>query len=225
MSGTKWEFNQEVTEIFENMLKRSIPQYDVMRQSVVNIALRFIKKGGKLLDLGSSKGDSVCELIELLPIDFILTETSQPMLEHLKNRFKREKNVYVEELDLRHQFPIAEYCVVQSILTLQFIPIEYRQQIITDIYKNLSVGGVFIFVEKLLGNTADLNRLMVDEYYDMKEKKGYTQAEIDRKRLQLEGILVPVTAKWNEELLIMAGFRQIDCFWRWMNFAGWIAIK
>ena len=49
--------------------------------------------------------------------------------------------------------------------------------------------------------------------------------DIDRKALSLEGVLVPVTAKWNEELLQMAGFRQVDCFWRWMNFAGWIAIK
>lgn len=33
------------------------------------------------------------------------------------------------------------------------------------------------------------------------------------------------TAKWNEELLQMSGFREIDCFWRWVNFAGWIAVK
>jgi tRNA (cmo5U34)-methyltransferase len=34
-----------------------------------------------------------------------------------------------------------------------------------------------------------------------------------------------VTAKWNEQLLDAAGFREIDGFWRWMNFAGWLAIK
>lgn len=59
----------------------------------------------------------------------------------------------------------------------------------------------------------------------MEETNGYTQEEIRRKRLALEGVLVPVTAKWNEELLHNAGFRQVDCFWRWMNFAGWIALK
>jgi tRNA (cmo5U34)-methyltransferase len=36
---------------------------------------------------------------------------------------------------------------------------------------------------------------------------------------------VPVTARWNEELLRSAGFVDIDCFWRWMNFAGWIAVR
>ena len=58
-----------------------------------------------------------------------------------------------------------------------------------------------------------------------KREQGYSAEEIERKRLSLERVLVPMTAKWNEELLRDAGFRQVDCFWRWMNFAGWFAVK
>jgi tRNA (cmo5U34)-methyltransferase len=36
---------------------------------------------------------------------------------------------------------------------------------------------------------------------------------------------VPVTAAWNEDLLQQAGFRHVECFWRWLNFGGWIAVK
>src|SRR5262249_48396189 len=70
-----------------------------------------------------------------------------------------------------------------------------------------------------------IDGLMVDLYYRLKRENGYTREEIDRKRFALEGVLVPVTARWNEELLRGAGFRQVDYFWRWMNFAGWIAVK
>lgn len=86
-------------------------------------------------------------------------------------------------------------------------------------------GGALIFVEKVLGSTADLDGVMVDTYYALKAQNGYSQEQIERKRLSLEGVFVPVTAKWNEELLYSAGFAEVDCFWRWMNFAGWIAIK
>ena len=39
--------------------------------------------------------------------------------------------------------------------------------------------------------------MMVAFHLEMKRRKGYSQEEIDRKRLSLEGVLVPVTAKWN----------------------------
>ena len=77
----------------------------------------------------------------------------------------------------------------------------------------------------MLGDSADIDNLMTKIYYDFKRSNGYTEDQIQRKRLSLEGVLVPVTAKWNEELLRMAGFRQVDCFYRWQNFAGWMAIK
>jgi hypothetical protein len=76
-----------------------------------------------------------------------------------------------------------------------------------------------------VGATAELDSQMVARYYDLKGANGYSPEQIERKRLSLEGVLVPVTAKWNEELLHGAGFQQVDCFWRWMNFAGWIALK
>jgi len=54
---------------------------------------------------------------------------------------------------------------------------------------------------------------------------AYTTEQIERKRLALEGVLVPVTARWNEDLLRDAGFRQVECFWRWLNFAGWVGVR
>lgn len=69
------------------------------------------------------------------------------------------------------------------------------------------------------------NVTMVETYEAMKAANGYTSEQIDRKRASLEGVLVPLTAAWNEDLLRQAGFRSIDCFWRWMNFAGWIVIR
>jgi tRNA (cmo5U34)-methyltransferase len=66
---------------------------------------------------------------------------------------------------------------------------------------------------------------MTENYYNLKHENGYSIYEIERKRLSLEGVLVPVTAKWNEELLYNSGFKFVDCFWRWFNFMGLVAIK
>ena len=58
-----------------------------------------------------------------------------------------------------------------------------------------------------------------------KRDMGYTDEQIERKRLSLEGVLVPLTAQWNENIMWGSRFREVECFWRWINFAGWVAVK
>jgi len=221
---TKWKFDQEVTEVFEDMLERSIPQLSIVRKAVTDIAIRHAVKGSNIIDLGCSRGDSLAPLIENLPANFFIgLEASKPMFEVASDRFKGLKNVRIYNQDIRtagYDYP----SVVLSVFTLQFIPINYRQEILKTIYDSLRPGGVFILVEKVLGGTAAINKTMVDLYHELKHENGYSYEEINRKALMLEGVLVPVTSAWNEELLRQAGFES-DCFWRWMNFAGWVAYK
>lgn len=227
----KWEFDESVTDAFDNMLSRSIPQYDVMREACFNLACKFITEGTPILDIGCSRGEALSLLIDKYGAHnrFIGIDVSEPMLEAARHRFKGLMETSIVSIlnhDLRKPgLPISNASVILSILTIQFTPIEYRLRILRDIYKTLIPGGAFIFVEKVLGNTAEINDFQVEEYYKLKAQNGYSQDSIERKRLSLEGVLVPVTAEMNEQFLRSAGFTQIDCFWRWMNFAGWIAIK
>ena len=226
----KWEFDEQVTDAFDDMLKRSIPQYDVMRSSVVNIAKNYAMQGASMIDLGCSKGEILQLLINEIGgyCKYIGVDISSAMLSSCRERFSHYPSelISIEECDLRTGYPkINNACVVISSLTLQFTPIEYRQQIVKKVYDSMLPGSVFILVEKILGKSYEVNNLMVKLYYELKGENGYNQESIERKRLSLEGVLVPVTAGWNEDILHSAGFLHIDCFWRWMNFAGWMAIK
>lgn len=230
LPGGKWEFDDGVTAVFDDMLKRSIPQYEAMRHLCYELGISYCTEGDYIVDLGSSRGEAVAQFIDHRGMHnhFELIEVSPPMIEALNERFKgliAANVVKVRSLDLRETYPRVPACLTLCILTLQFTPIEYRQQIIQKMYDHTVPGGAVILVEKVLGHSAGLDKAFVDVYYDLKRKNGYTEEQIQRKRLSLEGVLVPVTAKWNEELLHGAGFRQVDCFWRWANFAGWIAIK
>ena len=226
----KWEFDEEVTKVFENMLERSIPQYEMMRDLCFGMSKGFVKEETDVLDLGCSKGDSLARLIDYCGDrnKYVGVEVSKPMLKAVRKRFEHLINkgtVQIIDMDLRKDFPIVKASLINSVLTLQFIPIEYRQRLIQNIYNSLIPNGAFVFVEKILGNNADLNDLFVSVYYELKKDNSYSEEEIERKKISLEGVLVPATAKWNEELLRMAGFKAIDCFWRCLNFSGWIAIK
>lgn len=224
----KWEFDEEVTNVFDDMLERSIPDYSNMRNLVHKLTLKYAKKGTIIMDLGCSTGEAIRKSVEKLKDNFFVgLEVSAPMRRKAQESFKKFNNVEIINQDLREGLPSYDkkISVILSVLTIQFTPIEYRLNIIKNIYQSLSKGGVFIFVEKVLGETAEIDNTFVELYYDLKGENGYTQEKIQKKRKSLEGVLVPVTSSWNIELLKKAGFEDIDCFWRDLNFAGYIAVK
>lgn len=226
----KWEFDENVMKCFEDMLSRSIPQYEIMRSTIAQIAKDFIKEDTIVLDLGCSNGRTILDLIRSTDkrAHFVGCDVSKPAIDIARDQTKELENVSILEFDLRQGIPPldAPICVCTSILTMQFIPIEYRQSLLNKIFTLLPDGGVFILVEKVLGSTASINDLMVKLYLTLKAEDGkYNEDEIQRKRLSLEGVLVPVTNKWNFDFLKNAGFKEVDCFWRYLNFAGYIARK
>lgn len=228
----KWEFDESVASVFEDMLERSIPAYTDMRRLTFEIGTQYVRQNTDVVDLGASWGTAVEPFVKRYGAHnrFVLVEVSPPMLEALHERFGAyEKSmppvVDIRDTDLRKDFPPVRASLILSILTLQFTPIEYRPYILRRAFEHMREGAALILVEKILGSTAGLDNAFVDVYYDLKRRNGYSQDMIDRKRASLEGVLVPVTARMNEEFLRSAGFHEVDCFWRWANFAGWVAVK
>lgn len=220
----RWTFDGDVTDVFDDMLERSIPQYDVMRRAVTDLASIYQTNGLAFVDLGASRGEAIADLFRRYGArnQWIAVEVSEPMLAVLRERFG--KLVDVRDLDLRTGYPPVPACVTLAVLTLQFVPLEHRQRVLEQAHRWTRPGGALIVVEKVTGATSELDDVFVNRYLRMKAEHGYTAEEIERKRLALEGVLVPLTARENEERLRSAGFRSVDCFWRWLNFAGWIAV-
>jgi tRNA (cmo5U34)-methyltransferase len=86
-------------------------------------------------------------------------------------------------------------------------------------------GGAIVIVEKVLGDGSNVHDIMAEIYREKKRRSGYDDEQIERKRLALEGVLVPDSASTITNRLRDCNFREVDCFWRWLNFAAFIGIK
>jgi len=226
----RWAFDDEVTRVFDDMLRRSIPELPTMRSLVFEVGQRFVRPDTCVVDLGCSRGDSVAPFMKTFgsTVHFVGVEVSPHMLSAARARFEEEVEAGTFELldlDLSRTYPDAKASLTLAVLTLQFIPLEHRLRVVQEVYDRTLPGGAFILVEKVLGSSAPVDAILTDLYEDLKRRNGYTQQNIDRKRLSLEGVLVPLTAGWNENLLRRAGFGDVECFWRSLNFAGWVAVK
>lgn len=224
MPTGKWRFDQKVTAVFDDMLQRSIPDYLGMRRTTTELALRYAQPRTTIVDLGCSRGQALRPIIDALgdANTYLGVEISEPMR---SAALKTIPEADVIDIDLRDAYPQIPASVTLAVLTLQFVPIEYRQKIIQEAYKNTTQGGVFLLVEKVLGMDAFADNMLVETYLARKGENGYTQEQIVAKRRSLEGVLVPVTADWNVQMLERAGFKHVECYWRHLNFAAWIAVK
>lgn len=230
VAGDAWEFDSEVTAVFDNMLERSIPQYWAMRNLVAELGARSLFSRSTVVDVGCSRGDALASIIERTRPDQRLTyygiEVSGPMREAAHDRFADDPRVSILHRDLVDDDPfqfIPPASLVLSVLTLCFIPLEERFALLERMRNLLSTNGTLILVEKIIAGFPEYDRLLVDLYLDGKRAAGYTDEQIERKKLALRGVLVPLTAAWNEDMLRRAGFDKVECFWRCANFAGWIA--
>jgi len=233
--GERWAFDEDVAEAFDDMLARSIPQYDVMREVVFEAGARFVQPKTAIIDLGCSRGQALQPFTDRFGAHnrYVGVEVSAPMLEAARERFAPLASatawdggwlLQVRELDLRVDFPPEAASLILSVLTLQFTPIEYRQKILNEIYDHLLPGGALLIVEKVIGQSRATDELMTDLYHAHKRTAGYSEEQIVRKAAALEGVLVPLTARMNTDLLRAAGF-EVECLWRWCNFTAWVAVR
>jgi len=115
--------------------------------------------------------------------------------------------------------------VVTMCWTLQFIRPVRRDTLIRWIYDALVDQGALIVTEKILTNDGNVNRLFIDFYYEFKKGRGYSNAEIQRKREALENVLIPYRLEENLDLFRRNGFEVVETFFQWFNFAGFLCIK
>lgn len=225
-----FNFGEQTAEVFDDMLDRSIPMYRELQSMIGEIAGEFAAEGTNVYDLGCSTGITLETLHLAVSAGATLVglDYSEPMLERARQRFRpllECGRMRLDHADLNRGCLIENASVVVLNLTLQFIRPLYRDRLMRQIVSGLNDNGVLILVEKVLAADSTINRQFIKFYYDMKRRNGYDELEIAQKREALENVLIPYRAEENVELLKRSGFREVETFYRWYNFCGFLALK
>jgi len=226
----KFEFDETVAAVFDDMLDRSVPWYAEVLDLIVRLILSRKGEGElRVLDLGSSTARLLLALhsaagartLRLRGVD-----NSPAMIERAR---KKCAAFGAEEIELIEgdilEYPIEGEDVVVANYTLQFIrPLE-RPALVRRIFDGLKEEGEFYFSEKVVFDDPLLDRTMIEVYYDYKRRQGYSDYEIAAKREALENVLIPFTVEENIRLCEEAGFSRVDTIFQWANFVTFRAKK
>jgi tRNA (cmo5U34)-methyltransferase len=225
-----FQFGEQVASVFDDMLDRSVPFYREVQRMIGEIANDYAVEGTNVYDLGCSTGTTLLCLDSQVPraVRFVGVDYSAEMLKRCRLKLEQHGFTRDHELrcaDLNHGVQIENASLVLMVLTLQFVRPLYRDKLIASILQGMNEDGALILVEKVLGEDSLFNRQFIKYYYDLKKRNGYSELEISQKREALENVLIPYKLLENREMLLRAGFRHCDVFFKWYNFSGMIAVK
>ncbi len=222
-------FDQQVTDVFADMIKRSVPGYESILKSIAMYCMQYAQDNTHIYDLGCSLGAvavTAASVTKDRSCKIIAVDTSKPMLgkcQEIINQKKLHNKIQLQHKDIS-LLTIENASIVVSNFTLQFIPKSKRLAIIENIYGGLNKGGVFILSEKFKGNEKD-DDFLIQHYHAYKKLNGYSNKEIQRKRDALKDVLLPDSLLEIENRLKSAGFKTTIKWFQCFNFASFIAIK
>jgi tRNA (cmo5U34)-methyltransferase len=225
-----FSFDQNVVEVFPDMIQRSVPGYATIVSTMGKLAGQYAQSNSNLYDLGCSLGAVTLSMRRNIRTDnsnIIAVDNSQAMVERCKvhlQGFKSDVPVTVT-LGYINELEIQSASVVAMNFTLQFIPHAQRQAVLEKIYANLKPGGVLLLSEKIKAENEQCDNLLIDLHHDFKRHNGYSELEISQKRTAIENVMRPDTLSTHTQRLSDIGFSQTQVWYQCFNFCSMVAIK
>ena len=225
-----FSFDNKVANVFEDMLKRSIPGYSAIISAVGMLTKIYSQPNSNYYDLGSSLGASALAMRRNVAhpnCKVIAVDNSEAMVARSKDIIGMDNSTIPIEIicdDIRN-FKIEKAAAVVLNYTLQFISPTNRTKIIQNIYDGMNDGGILILSEKIKFEDSDLNDRQIERYHNFKRLNGYSDIEISKKKDALENVLIPDSIETHKERLFNAGFKTADVWHQTFNFMSIVAVK
>lgn len=232
-----FQFDDEVSSIFDNMARRAIPMYDTVHKLHGAILLdhwRHARRHAsqyRVIDVGSSTGRFFKELCNQLQLPLhvaphgivsFAVDPSVGMMKQLEENVPWVVPFNKGLLDI----PNYLYDSVDAInisYVLQFIPERDKRRALATLAKLLKPGGLLLMAQKDDVLYEPFGATMYEQYDTFKLNNGYTRQEIDAKTDALRNAMWPTPhgtlVSWLEE----AGFGDIVETTRWNCFSSLVA--
>lgn len=230
-----FEFDEEVAQIFENMAQRSIPMYAEMHRVHAKMLAEAIlaSTSMKVLDIGASTGRWFKVMRQVLNVDSLAEvgglechaiENSTPMQEKLKADLPE---LIVHDYDLlKFNFEIDfKFNIVTLFYVLQFIPNEYKRDVMQWIFNQMAPGATLLVGQKETNENFWLESLFQNEYIHFRLANGYTQDEITAKTAALKNSMWCISEAELKSMAFSVGFKRVTPSLRWLDFATYIIEK
>ena len=230
LSGLPFSFNKEVTEVFENMIDRSVPGYKTSMKLIELHARKYLQNDTNCYDLGCSLGAATKAMLDSAEgkrVRILSIDNSKAMIDKcIKNFVSSIQRGFLEfrEEDIM-KTDIQNASLVVLNFVLQFLDLDKRDILIKNIYRGLNPGGALIISEKIHYESDQQTLVTTSLHHSYKAQNGYSEMEIAGKRDALEGVLITETEKALIKRMTRIGFRTSEQLMLNLNFTTYLFTK
>jgi tRNA (cmo5U34)-methyltransferase len=180
------------------------------REEITKVLLEQIPSNiNNVLDLGTGDGRLLYLVKQKNPqAKGVALDFSEPMLQLATKRFENDKSIQIVKHDLSVPLPKGKwepFDLVISGLAIHHLNHERKKQLYTEIFDLLTSGGVFLNLEHVASPTEALHQQFL-------VLVGLSPMEDDPANKLLD---VETQLRWLREI----GFKDVDCFWKWLEIA------
>lgn len=226
-------FNEEVVNVFPDMIKRSVPGYPTIVENIGVIAAQYAQANSLIYDLGCSLGAVTQALrrhIKQPNCHILAIDNSAPMVKRCQEYLIVQDAMHEElvpaevvKADIL-TMPWQKASVITMNFTLQFINPEERLKVLSNIRESLIPEGALLLSEKVRFEDHYEQQILNELHLSFKRANGYSELEIAQKRTAIENIMKIDTLAIHQERLLKAGFSKAIVWFQCLNFASIIAL-
>ena len=172
------------------------------------------KKPTRILDLGTGNGRLIKLLKGKIPsLESVAIDFSPPMLNELKREFLNDKTVQIIEHDLTYPIPknVGKFDAIVSSFAIHHLKPNRKRELYSEVFFHLKSNGIFCNLDHIKTESKKLN------IYFRKVIGRTPINEEHCKRLTK----IDIQLEWLSKI----GFIDVDCYWKWLEFALLIGFK
>nr|WP_223070516.1 class I SAM-dependent methyltransferase [Paenibacillus caui] len=209
---------------YDRQRRQLIPCFDAFYGMALSL-VETANPAPRILDLGAGTGLFSSMVLQKYPdAQLTLIDLSEQMLEVARQRFRQSGNVQYIACDYTNYTFSESFDIVISSLSIHHLTHPAKKQLFKAIYQLLQDGGIFVNADQVAGHTAQ-----ADEYYRRRWLESINQSGLSREAIEasIERRKLDINATAADQISSMeqAGFHEVDCMYKYFDFAVFFGKK
>lgn len=214
-------------EEYDLKISKAVPFYKESFDILISIILQSEIEPKRILEVGVGTGNLTDRLLKSFPDSSIL---GIDLVDKYLLQAKQKLEIYQDRICLEvkdiNEFEFNEnYDLVVSSYVFHHIENSTQNSIYENIFKHLNSNGMFINADFIDSSSLYFSNVFDKLRIQYMRNQGVNETSIKSDYIEHRKLEIPMPLEEQMQFLTQIGFKDVECFWKYLNLAVFGGIK